>query len=261
MGELVDRYGGPVKAGGAVIGTLSAAALGALTGDPLTSSSLGAALGALIDDFGTRRLSQSEDRRVRTAASVAAKEIQRRYEAGEDYREDDFFKGNPYERSTFEEVAEGVMLSAQREHEERKIPYIGRLIANLAFASIVDRSTANWSIRISGELSWTHFVLLAAVGRPDCSFPDGAIDRNLGSWESWAVHECLVDLAQDRRGLIKPQKPTGQHSFPRFSYSPNEMELDSGGKILFEGMSLEEIPDSDIDQVMSNMMKRRPGVE
>ncbi|MBQ0906349.1 hypothetical protein [Micromonospora sp. U21] len=260
MGELVRKHGGPVKAGAAVIGTLASAALAQVTGEALASSAAGAALGALVDDLGTRQLSRSEERRIKTAATAAAKKIRERYEAGDDYRDDGFFKGDPYQRSTFEEVAEGVMLSAQREHEERKTPYLGNLIANLAFDSIVDRTTANWAIRTATELSWTQFALLSAVGRKDRSFPNTTIGQNAGSWESWAVHEALVDLTQSRRGLIKPRKPEGQHSFPRFSYSPNEMELDSGGLSLFEGMSLDEIPDVDIDEAMENMMQLRPTV-
>ena len=129
-----------VKAGAAVLGALSTAGLTALVGEPVSSSLAGAAFGAVLDELGSRAVGAFERRRQVTAATAAAHRIKALFDAGEQVRSDGFFDETPTGRSMFEELAEGVMLAAQREHEERKVPYLGNLIANLAFSSSVDKA-------------------------------------------------------------------------------------------------------------------------
>jgi hypothetical protein len=47
-----------------------------------------------------------------------------------------------------------VLLAAQREHEERKLRFMGNLIANLAFHPEIDRGYANYLIRLAEKLSF-----------------------------------------------------------------------------------------------------------
>ena len=55
-------------------------------------------------------------------------------------RSDDFFqKDSISDRSPADEIFEGVLLAAQKEHEELKIKYLGNLYGNLGFSYYVDR--------------------------------------------------------------------------------------------------------------------------
>lgn len=254
---VAKKYGGLVKAGSAALGALSGAGLAVVTGEPFMSSAAGSTLGALLDDFGARRLSRAEEKRVLTVASAAARKIEERRTAGDEFRNDGFFEQGPTDRSTFEEIAEGVLVAAQREHQERKVPYLGNLVANLAYASIVDRATANLTLRVATEISWTQCVLLATVGREDRSFPDRLLGDSTGTWESWTVQEEFVDL-HERRGLLGTKEPDGERSFPRFKWQMNEMGLSTGGQSLYQLMSLAEIPDEDLDELIVRLELPRP---
>jgi hypothetical protein len=240
-----------ITGGAAAIGALTGAALQSVTGDPFASSAAGAALGALLDDIGSRRLSPSERNRIKLATSFAASAIRHRYEAGDDYRTDDFFKSDPYDRSSFEEVAEGVMLAAQREHEELKVPFVGYLLANVAFEETIDRGTANWAIRIASDLSWTQFALLALVESTDHTLPDIDAGKYSHSWRSWSVHKDLADL-HTARGLIGA--PTGQTARLRLPYINSrlsDMALSNGGALLYNLMQLREISPAMLDELLA----------
>jgi hypothetical protein len=69
-----------------------------------------------------RQLSQREQARTAAVAIVAAAGIQRKLDLGEEARADGFVLGAPGHRSAAEELAEGVLISAQREHEDMFAP-------------------------------------------------------------------------------------------------------------------------------------------
>ena len=98
-------------------------------------------------------------------------------QAGQDLRSDGFFEPELGRPAKAEEVVEGVLLAAQREHEELKLVHYGYLLANIAYSDFVDLHTANWCVRKAQELSWTQFVLLGIVGDEAqvSSLPDGFI--------------------------------------------------------------------------------------
>ncbi|MEH1098380.1 hypothetical protein [Micromonospora sp. CPCC 205561] len=243
-----------VKSGAATIGALTGAALQAVTGDSVAASTAGAAFGALLDDIGTRLLSARESARIQLASSFAASAIKDRYEAGHDYRADDFFEADPYTRSSFEEVAEGVLLAAQKEHEELKVPFMGYLLANIAFEETIDRTTANWAIRTSSDLSWTQLMLLALIESDAHALPHVRIGDFSRSWDNWSAHKELMDL-HTARGLIGA--PGGKTERLGLSYINNnlaDMSLSSGGRLLFGLMQLENIDRQPLDELYGRLV-------
>ena len=89
-----------------------------------------------------------------------------RQATGEGIRGDGFFEANVHERAAAEEVFEGIVRAAQKETEEKKIPFIGRLFAGLAFESRVDRAHATVLIRLAEDLSYRQLCLLAIFAQP-----------------------------------------------------------------------------------------------
>ena len=59
-----------------------------------------------------------------------------------------------------EEIVEGIMFSAQREHEEKKLKYYGNLVANIAFDKTISREQANQLINISKRLTYRQIKLI-----------------------------------------------------------------------------------------------------
>jgi hypothetical protein len=138
---------GPV---GVVVGAISSAVI-----TQVLRSGLGEAL--------ERQLGEREQARVGAALLVAADQISQRLNRGEQPRQDGFFTARAGYRADAEEVAEGIIRAAQRVHEERKVPYLGYLIATVYFDATISR--ANALLHQADALTYRQMVLLALVDR------------------------------------------------------------------------------------------------
>jgi hypothetical protein len=121
----------------------------------------------LARDFRHRRLSRGEKRRVEETIKYAAVQIKKNLEAGKELRQDDFFLEMPGNRAAAEEIVEGVLLAAQRTHQEKKLPYYGNLISNIGFRPDIDRTLANTLIGIAERLTYYQYGILSIAVRPD----------------------------------------------------------------------------------------------
>lgn len=97
----------------------------------------------------------------------AANKIESHRRNGKSLREDGFFDGNISERSAADEIAEGVILAAQREHEEKKLMYLGNLLANIAYSPGISRAHGDELIKIGRNLSYRQLCLLSIFGQND----------------------------------------------------------------------------------------------
>lgn len=122
-------------------------------------------LRGLAVEFRERVLGHREEVRVGAAISFASAKIQEKLDNGEQPRQDEFFTDEHDNRATAKEVFEGVVLAAQREAEEKKVRLYGNLLANLAFAQDVDRSQANFLIKLGEDLSYRQICLLSLFAK------------------------------------------------------------------------------------------------
>jgi hypothetical protein len=118
--------------------------------------------GALIEignDASERLLSERERMRMGGVMLYSADKIRKKLAAGSQPRDDGFFekpsKTHPacaelpfVDRPAAQEILEGILLVAQREYEEKKLPFLGNLYANIAFDSSIDRPYANFLLKI-----------------------------------------------------------------------------------------------------------------
>lgn len=88
------------------------------------------------------RLSDLEVMRVSEVMGNSMKKISDNLQDGKKLREDSFFTNSEENSSDGEEVFEGIIVSAQREYEGRKLKYYGNLLANLGFREDVSRPEA-----------------------------------------------------------------------------------------------------------------------
>lgn len=170
--EQEEKIKDIVQTGTDIAGATTGAAIGLLVGGPpgaLAGAAAGPAaartLRELAVEFRERVLGHREEVRVGAAISFASAKIKEKLENGERPRQDDFFTDAEDNRSTAKEVFEGVVLAAQREAEEKKVRFHGNLLANLAFDQDVDRSQANFLIRLGEDLSYRQLCLLALFGQ------------------------------------------------------------------------------------------------
>lgn len=107
-----------------------------------------------------RYLGNREEARIGATYALAVSKIKSKLEDGETIRDDEFFDSENKNRSAAEEILEGVLLSAQREHEEKKLKYYANLLANIAFSPSINRYLANFLLKISQRLSYQQLCII-----------------------------------------------------------------------------------------------------
>jgi hypothetical protein len=156
-----------MEAGADITGNLAGSALGFLVAGPAGALAGAAAspivkhLVALASDVIRRTMSTRETKRIGATLAFAAAKIQEKLDSGQQPRDDGFFASDSHQRAAADEIAEGVVIAAQREHEEKKLKFYGNLLANLAFVPGIDRGYSNFLLKSAENLSYRQLCLLA----------------------------------------------------------------------------------------------------
>jgi len=128
-GAIGGAVGGLV---GSLAGFAVAGPMGAVGGSIL-GNSVGNASAPLIElafhrvsaDFVQRQLSHREEGRIVTVLDQVVKKIETNFSSGLSVRDDGFFTDDKHDRSSADEIFEGVVLASQREYQEKKILFLG----------------------------------------------------------------------------------------------------------------------------------------
>ena len=181
---------------------------------------------------------------------LAAQRVHKLIKLGHELRADGFFQGEPGNRSLEEEIVEGVLIAAQREHEELKLPYLANLLAAMAFATEIQRGEANLLLRLANAMSYRQLCLIALVEQKN-KFPE--------MWQGRTSEKSLDGLAADQRfafiALLKEMAELYDlgvlHQtivgIPMETYITIRLtELGTWGSLLYEAMGLDEIPNDQL---------------
>ena len=156
-----------INHGTEIAGGAAGAALGLLIGGPVGAVIGGAGgpmaaitLRSIGQEILARQLGPREKIRVGAAFAIAAADIRQRIENGESVRTDGFFDEKQTGRSDAEEVAESVLLKAQREPEEKKIQYMGYLLSSISFNPHISVHMAHQLVKIAEQLTYRQLCIL-----------------------------------------------------------------------------------------------------
>lgn len=256
-----------VKVGAEIGGSASGAALGFIINGPagaLAGSASSPILISLFKKVGSeiteRILGHREQVRIGAAYVIALERIAERINQGDEPRSDGFFDADVGQRSAAEEILEGILLAAQREHEEKKVKFYGRLLANLAFEVGVDRGYANFLLGFAQRMSYRQLCIISIFGRKDempkkprpeepayikselsiNSFrlnPQLSNDNLLRVPLEMAIPDLALEIIELKNyGIF--EKPLLD---PEISGSYSQLDLSEIGKILFNLMDLKSI--------------------
>jgi hypothetical protein len=180
--------------------------------------------------------------------AVAAVHSRARIAAGDSLREDGFFDEEDG-RSAADEVLEGGLLAAQREHEERKLEWVGYMLANINFTAGLDRARANLMIRYAHRMSYRQVKLLAFTARavelgiPTLPQQAEAIGSTMGLLPDDMIQE-IIELSE--MGLLDSTTLT----YGMTRYDPRRGHLPALGLQLYELMDLIRMPSSELDDIV-----------
>lgn len=255
--KAIDGIRKLINAGVEVASGAASGALGFFAAGPIGAAVFGAggaaaaiALKHIGQEMSERLLGPREKVRIGGVLAVAAVDIRQRIENGDRVRSDGFFDKKPSGRSDAEEVAESVLLKSQREPEEKKIPYMGHLLASFAFDPQISAQMAHQITKAAEQLTYRQLCILKlAVVKQMFGLRDRDY-RGQGSFPKelyQILYECF-DLYQ--RGFINFG---GEVAFGPTDVAPGKMTVQGLGADLFNLMKLGTIPDEDLISIATQL--------
>lgn len=253
----IDRMRTLISGGAEIAGSAVGAALGFFAGGPVGAAVLGAggaaaamALKHVGQEVSARLLAPREKVRVGGVLAIAAAEIDRRIRNGESLRSDGFFERTSTSRSDAEEVAESVLLKSQREPEERKLQYMGYLLANIAFDAEISGQMAHQIIKAAEGLTYRQLCIMKlAVVKDSFGLRSGDY-RGQGSFTKdlyQVLYECL-DLYN--RGFVNFG---GEVAFGPTDIAPGRMTVQGLGADLYNLMGLSTISNNELTPIAAQL--------
>jgi len=231
---------------GAAAGLVLAGPQGVIAGGIL-GISIGFTLKQIGNELLGRVLSVRESKRAAAVIIYASNKIDSYKRKGLLLRNDDFFNNKITERSAADEIAEGVILAAQREHKERKLRYFGNLI--VAFSPGVSRAHGDELIKIAKGLTYRQLCILSIFGQNEkfnlreVTYRDNTtLPVHLVS----ILHE-IFELEKD--ALVNP----GQTVSGLIDIVPGKFKLEGQGQLIFKLMNLSEIPVDYLDPIVQTL--------
>ena len=253
-----------ISYGAEISGSAAGAALGWFVGGPVGAVVGGAggpmaviALKNLGQEIIERQLGTREKVRVGAAFAIAVADIIERIGAGESLRKDGFFHEKQSGRSDAEEVAEHVLLKAQREPEEKKIQYMGYLLASISFEPQISVHMAHQLTKAAEQLTYRQLCILKL-----CAVKDDFGLRNNNYRECYRIEKDLYDVLYECSDLYN--KEYIHFGLDTITFEPNVlsklrsvkpsgMAFQRIGDYLYNLMKLCLIPDEDIAPIAAQL--------
>lgn len=258
-----------IESGGQVVGQVAGAAL-SLAAGPLVGAATGTALSEVLARVGRelhdRFLAPRQGARAAGALDVAWVRIDERLQAGEELRQDGFFDAGDDGRVDAEELLEGTLVTAANAWEERKVPFIGNLYANLAFDERVTPGHAGFLLRLADRLTYGQLCILAFFARTQAGeyadqieaagpaqiasgrLPDGAVMDELND----LTNARLLGVREDGAYVTPPS--SGRVGGGASAWHPTHLRdaaLMPLGETLHCLMALDEMPAADVEVILS----------
>jgi len=105
-----------------------------------------------------RALGRQQSKRVGACAQYALDRINKLRKEGRQFRQDGFFDPE-HEPSTATEILEGCFLAARDSYQEKKLPFIGKLFANIAFSDY-PKETCHHFVSLVNRLTYRQLCLM-----------------------------------------------------------------------------------------------------
>jgi hypothetical protein len=254
MGQEKDSFQWWIDKGSELVGQVAGAWTGAASSNPILGVGVGFGTTEGLRRIGTEvrkwKLGPREEKRIGAIFLYTSHALKDRLASGEKLREDGFFDLDETGKSKDEEIAEAIVIAAEREHEERKIPYLGQLYAFIATRDSIDQGLANHLVRLAKSLSYRQYCILA--------LRDSELRGELSPRHGTTQHREFTP--QEYSALLEFQELYEKRliEFPSVLGVPNlrpdqmrfyEMQLFGIGHVLYEGLRLKNITSIDLRPV------------
>ena len=255
--DSVSEYGGTIASAavGAGIGGIVAGPAGTMCG-AFAGKVIEKVFIAIGDEIKARHLSRVESKKIGDVYLAAQIKIQDKLSSGVPLRNDSFYEETCTDRSSAEEILEGIIFAAQRENEEKKLLYLANLYANINFDKRISRSMANQLIKIASDISYRQLVIISVIGKYQIGQISSPMLKSeefteIHGYENISIASEIYDLY--RRSLLFSKNVI----LDTVGFTPSLLTINGMGSLLFELMELSSIKlDEDAKPVMDLLSDR-----
>jgi hypothetical protein len=222
-------------------------------------------LQAVGEEVDSRALAPREAERIGAVLNLAAREIELRRESGLTVRDDGFFDADDPDDAPAAELLEGTLLRAGESYEKRKLPYLAKLFANVAFRPDVPASLAHYLLTALDRLTYTQLCLLALFAREDRRDELRGLQRRQTEWRgeppaapSVALMAELDQLGNESLLGFVQQGGWVAHFAAvleggRFAPSFGKVRPMPAGEALYELAGLADVSDTELDALVDQI--------
>ena len=165
-------------------------------------------------------------------------------------RTDGFFDSTMHDRSGADEVMENILLKSQREPEEKKLPYMANLFANIAFDSTISSEMAHQVTKTAGELTYRQLCLLRLAVIQD-EFDLRKSDYRGQKSFAKELYQVLYEfLGLYSRGYINFG---GEVMLGLTDVKPASIRLQGLGTVTYDLMRLRDIPRDEFGSIVAQL--------
>lgn len=262
---MKDENNTLLDASAAAVGAVVGSGVGVVVAGPVGAVG-GATLGALVQtavqwigkEIKERQLSKREEKKIGTVYELAKRKIEENIKNGKPIRNDPFFMPEAEERSSADEITEETMFAAQRESEEKKLPFLANMYANLFFDEAIDKPMAFQLLRMAEKLTFRQLQIVSLIGGIQIAAEDMHFQplrkeayKSINGYKNISIATEVYSLY--REGVIQSKSaildPVG--------ITPAELTVGGCGAMLYNLMELSKVPfDSytpDIVQFLSDI--------
>ena len=259
--DSVTEYGGAITSAavGAGIGAVVAGPVGAI-GGALAGKAIEKVFEVIGNEIKERHLSKTENKKIGDVYLAAQLKIQNKLDNGVPLRKDSFYEKTDTDRSSAEEILEGTIFAAQRENEEKKLPYLANLYANINFDETISRPMANQLIKIASDITYRQIIIIAVIGKYQTGqvlSPPLSQEKFTGiqGYENISIASEIYDLY--RKSLIFSQNAI----LDAAGFTPSLLTVGGMGALLFNLMELSLIPLDEIAQPVIKLLSDKHSMQ
>ena len=276
MASDQDKIESIISTGSEMTGAATGGVLGFFLGGPAGAAAGGAAgvaISKVLTDVANLLLSHKEQVRIGAVTTLAIEKIKGKLDAGRNPRNDGFFQTRKSaSRPDAEEVFEGVLLKSKNEHEEKKVRIFANVFASIAFAPDVKVGEANHILQTIENLTYRQICLLSLFHRKPKMQDVVLQEDDYSEFQGFISYETISTLQEIYQlynlglvgcRLVLPgvqDDPTGHFKALLVwdNVEPQKMELTSLGKRYYALMDLDEIPRTDLEEVVISLASLVP---
>lgn len=149
-------------------------------------------------------------------------------------------------------MAESILLKAQREAEEKKLPYMANLLSNVAFDKTVSGQLAHQIVKTAEALTYRQLCLLSLFSGLVTAPLRSTDHRGVGSFPPELMQVLYEAYDLYNRGLVSIG---GEVGFGPTDVKPGAMRIQGLGAFIFNLMNLAKIPLEDLSPLIIDLSK------